>query len=732
MRNLIRNLILVVGLLGTCCASEQRVRVTDPSSAVIAGARVTLYGSDARPISVNTTGSDGTVDLRNVPARAQLRVEVSGFRPYEQNLPTKSESVLEVRLQLASAAETIVVTADATPVEAEKAGAAVSSLDSDTLKVLNLPELSDNLRFVPGAYVSDSGQRGGLSSMFVRGGESTYNKVIVDGVTVNEDSGTSGSFNFGVIPTFQIDRVEMARGAASTLYGSDAMTSVTQLWSGSGSTRVPELKFGSEGGTFSSARGYASLAGARSGFDYNLFGDQFQTEGQGVNDTYENASQGANLGVRFSGTSALRLRLRHSNSRTGVPGDWYPELGVPPNPSAYGRQNDFLGSLALTFAPVRNWQNTLTGFEYNHILRNANLDFASLTGRPGDSLYDSRDHFNRAGFDYLGEVTERVWTRSVFGFRFENENAYLSDSVYTTFNHGIRRNTALYGEQVIDWKRLAITGGLRWEHNENFGNKAVPRAAASFLVLHGGSIFSGTRLRASIAEGIKAPAFEQNLGIAAYETLPNPGLKPEQVQAVEAGLMQGFMANRWSVSALYFHNRFTNQIEWDSLLPSAPACAAAGFSYCMQYVNAEHATAQGAELELQGRLTRRLSVGGSYTYTSIVAQDPSALLRRPKHFGTALVAYSGTHWGASLAGSFIGRRTDYDYQVDYYSGQSAIPLTDAGYARLDASAYCDITHRLTAYATVQNLLNHKYEEVAGYPAYKATFRAGMRVRLGGA
>ena len=149
----------------------------------------------------------------------------------------------------------------------------------------------------------------------MRGGDSRYNKVIVDGVAVNDPGGT---FDFGVVPMYQVDRLEFVRGAESTLYGSDAMTSVIQTWTATGTTRTPELRFGAEGGTFGTARGYASLAGARGRFDYNLFGEQFNTEGQGINDQYSSSLEGANLGVQIAPRAAFRLRTRHFTDRSGV------------------------------------------------------------------------------------------------------------------------------------------------------------------------------------------------------------------------------------------------------------------------------------------------------------------------------------------------------------------------------------------------------------------------------
>ena len=143
--------------------------------------------------------------------------------------------------------------------------------------------------------------------------------MIVDGVYISEPGET---FDFGSLPLAQTDRLEFARGAQSTLYGSDAMTSVVQVWTRTGSTPVPELRFGADGGNFGTANGYASLAGAHGRFDYNFFGDQFNTDGQGVNNAYSDSLEGANVGAALSDEVSLRVRVRHSNSYAGLPGAW--------------------------------------------------------------------------------------------------------------------------------------------------------------------------------------------------------------------------------------------------------------------------------------------------------------------------------------------------------------------------------------------------------------------------
>jgi len=150
--------------------------------------------------------------------------------------------------------------------------------------------------------------------------------------------------------------------------------------------------------------------------------------------------------------------------------------------------------------------------------------------------------------------------------------------------------------------------------------------------------------------------------------------------------------------------------------------------------------AQGAEVELQGRIRKRLSLNMAYTYDSTqilnapycaddacgttLYETGNPLLRRPKHSATTLLSYSGTRWGANLGGSFVGRRPDSDFvdNLVYHA---------AGYARVDLGGWFVINSRITAYANVQNALNDHYNEVVGYPALTANFRAGVRFRIGG-
>lgn len=731
-----RILIAFFALLSTAFASGLKLRVVDPLDAAVSAARVIVLDTSGRVVAQSTTAGDGTASISAANGSYTVKVLAAGFAVSETKIQTPSE-VVTVKLSVATATENVVVTATATPVPASETGVASYGLEGNQIDLLNEPSSADVLRFLPGAYVANSGRQGGLSTLFVRGGETRYNKVIVDGVPVTmNDAG--GNFNFGVVPMEQVGRLELQRGANSTLYGSDAMTSVVQAWSPQGTTRVPLLTFGADGGSFASAHGYASLSGAVQRFDYNVFGDQFDTNGRGVNDTYQNSMQGANVGYAFNDKVSLRARVRHWNSRTGVPGAWdFGATKLAPDTDQYTRENNLLANAGLNVSFSRNVQATFSGFDFRHTRRN--FDNVTDPGRPFDEFFDSHGRFNTAGFEAQGVYTPRPWAQSVFGYRFENETGWLgSDFVSFGFPgstkspSGLRRNNAVFGEEIVTWNRFSVITGVRFEHNPSFGEKVVPRASATYLLTSGHGVLGGTRLRVAYAEGIKAPTFEQSYGeTGSFVTRPNPDLKAEQVRSLEGGFIQDFADGKYSLAATYFNNRFSNLINFVTVDFT---------TFEGQFQNLNKSMAHGAELELDGRLAKHLTATGSYTYTSsqaLVAApcfDTSCtgpgqeLFRRPKHFGQALVTYVAPRWGASVAGSFVGRRRD----SDFFFGLVQPPVSSvAGYARVDVSGWRNINRYVTAYASVYNLLNNHYQEVAGYPALRTNFRAGLRFSLGG-
>jgi len=728
-------------------AADLKIKVVDPNSVAVAGAEVSVFPQgQSAPSAVVLTSSEGLASIAGLKDGAyRVQVLAPGFAAKTLDTSVPQSSALTVNLAIAAASELVVVTATRTPLPEQESGASVSTLENGQLQVMQPVAASDALRFLPGAVVNTVGQRGGQSSLFVRGGDSRYNKVIIDGVPVDDPGGI---FDFGTVPLSGADRLEFLRGAQSTLYGSDAMTSVVQIFTRAGSSESPEVRFGADGGNFSTAHGYASLAGAADRFDYNLFGDQFNTQGSGINDDYSNSLEGANLGVRLSERATLRVRARHSDSRSGVQGEWKFD-GLPPlapDADARARQNNLLASAELTVTGSAHWQHRVTAFEYNH--RTLNED--TLPDRGCDvTVFDFTDcffrdlaHINRAGLNYQGDYIPRDWAQTTLGYELEDENGFFNTAftstdannnpiIATQFTHGLRVNHALFAQQRISRGRLSVIAGLRYVHNDSFGDRAVPRVAVTCLALRGGHRLSGTRLRFSYAQGIKEPRFEESFGISGvFPSDPNPNLKPEENRAFETGFEQSLFGGAYALSAIYFNNQFRNQIEFTTNPKD----------FNGEYVNVNRSMAHGVEVTLKGRLTKHWSLDSAYNYTSTqILEAPlctpqnfcdpllaagKPLIRRPRHSGSLLLSYFGSRWGANLAGSFVGRRPDSDFLG---LGINHAP----GYARLDLGGWYAIHPRVTAYVNIENALDKRYEEVVGYPALGINFRAGLRFRIGG-
>jgi vitamin B12 transporter len=683
-------------------------------------------GSDTA-LENSTTSAEGIATFGEFPSgRYRIQVLAAGFATRTEDIASVHPEVILLQLRLATASQTVVVTATGTLVPAEESGASISTIESAQLETMQPIAADDAVRFLPGAVVNTAGQRGGLSSLFVRGGQSTYNKVIVDGVAVDNPGET---FDFGTLPLTEADRVEFLRGTQSTLYGSDAMTSVVQVWTRTGSTQVPELRFGAEGGNFGTANGYASLAGARGRFDYNLFGDQFDSNGLGVNDAYSDSLAGANVGMALSDRAALRMRVRHSNSQTGLPGEWNfnGDPLLAPDPSESAHLNSLLGSVELTVAAPSGWQHRLAAFDYLYRYTDVNLNSNPASYDSFPDKYGT--HVNRVGFEYQGDHSERTWAHTTFGYRIENETGLVNDTDFPPPALGQRLDQDGYLQQQVTLGRLSMIAGGRFVHSSAYGNTGVPRVALTLLALRGGEVFSGTRLRFSYATGFMEPALYETFGEPGYGYAPNHGLLPERTRAFEAGIEQSLLAGRWALNATYFNNLFHDQIE---AIPNPTG------EY--QFFNLEQSFGQGAEVEWQGRIRSKLSLNAAYTYTSTeILENPqctpatpcgfpyapgSPLLLRPKHSATTLLSYLGKRWAANLAGSFVSARPDSDF--DGFKINHA-----AGYVRADFGGWYAINSRMTAYANVENALDRRYNEVLGYPALPLNFRAGFRFRIGG-
>ena len=251
----------------------------------------------------------------------------------------------------------VLVTGQIAPTEQEQSPAPSSILTSEQIVQRQAISLPDLLYTQPGISFARTGPVGGLTTLFLDGGNSNYTKVFIDGTPANEPG---GNFDYSNLSLDNIDKVEVVHGAESTLYGSDAMSGVIQLFSHRGTTEIPSFTLFSDGGNLSSGRGGGQVSGLLGKFDYSGAGSYLSTAGQGPNDSFINRSLAGNAGYSFSDTDQVRLTVRSNSSWAAIPG---PTLLEPPTLGQYYAYQDLTANLAWTFKTGDHWQHRLSGWD---------------------------------------------------------------------------------------------------------------------------------------------------------------------------------------------------------------------------------------------------------------------------------------------------------------------------------------------------------------------------------
>lgn len=690
--------------------------LTDPSGASVAGVRVTAQregGSSAKALSTDS-GVDGNYSLALAAGRYHVVVTKEPFtaREAEVTLQPGETLTLSFRLELAPMASTVLVTGEVSPILEEQSPAPSSILASEQIEQRQTVTLADLLYTQPGVSIARTGPMGGLTTLFLDGGNSNYTKVFIDGTPANEPG---GNFDFSNLSLDNVDKIEVVHGAESALYGSDAMSGVIQLFSHRGTTEVPSFTLYSDGGNLSSARGGGQLSGALGHFDYSGAGSYFQTAGQGPNDAFINRSFAGNFGYSFSDTDELRLTVRSNSSWAGIPG---PTLEQPPTLGQYYAYQDLTTGLAWLLNTGDHWQHRLSGWD-------SRIVDANFIPGYGPAFVDQ---YNTAGFS---EQSNYSFIKGLvaLGYQYYVENGYPSGIVGGT--HARRNNQAGFADgRWFPVGRVTLSAGFRVEDNTTFGVRAVPRAGVAYAARYGTGFWGNTRLRFAYGKGIKEPALEQSFG--SDPCYPgNPNLEPEESQTVNASVDQFFASDRARISLSFFANRFSDIISFAPNPPPNP-------NFCGSYFNTDLARARGINLSTELRLKRWLTIDGYYTHdatrvlqTDNPPSDPDytpgdPLLRRPPNSLSLIlnVHYAKVNW--NFIGYFSGVRPDINFTLFPYA-----ITNNPGYARFDMAASYNVSRAFALTARVINLFNKQYQDALGYPALGQTYSLGVRYTFAG-
>lgn len=677
----------------------------------------------------------GRFELKTNTTGCRVEVRLTGFEP--ASVPCASAAAgqsLRLVLNVAPIQETTIVTATRTEAPASQAGASATVFTAEDLERRQTPLVADLLMATPGSMVVRSGAPGSLTSLFVRGGESDYNKVLLDGVPLNEPG---GSFYLNNLTTENLERVEIVRGAYSSLFGSDAMASVIQLFTrrADRTARRPQLSAQIDGGTYHTFHANAGVSGTTERLDYSFSGARFDTDNRVPNSGLGNTTLSANVGVPIGGTATLRLVGRGELERVGTPGTT--AFGRPDLDALFER-HDGIGSISLDQQVNRAFRQRASYSLATSNQRSTNLladppYTATFGGRAAlfessDFLNDSRTDLKRHHASYQADW--RLTTGARHGDHlltlladWDGERATEEDRIFVSHTSNSRNNFGVAAEQQMLWPRAFVTIGGRIERNGTFGTAAVPRGTVVYVAHRPSGSAGETRIKASAGTGIKEPTMLESFSLSPYFR-GNPDLKPERSRSLEVGIEQRVARDRAKFELTYFHNRFRDII---SLLTTNPS------TFEGRFFNVGVTRARGLEAGVEVAPVAAIRARGGYTLLDskiVESASPTHPLfglgkqafRRPRHSGFAGITLGWNRVAADLNGVFIGKFVDSDF------GLFDPPLVEnPGHTTWDTRIAVTLTPRVTGTLAIDNLAGRDYSEPFGYQPLRRAIRAGLRL-----
>jgi vitamin B12 transporter len=609
----------------------------------------------------------------------------------------------------------LVVTPTRLPTPPDEVVSSVTTITGEDLRARGIRFVGDALREVPAATVVQVGSYGGVSSLFLRGGESDYVKVLIDGVPVNQ---SGGAYNWANLTTDNVDRIEVLRGPGSVLYGSDAVSGVVQVFTRRGQGR-PAIEGGGEAGTFGTVSGNVGLSGGGDRIKYSADASRFTTDGiYAFNNDYGNTVLSGALTAAPDSATDASLSVRYADNRYRFPTDF---AGV------LADSNQFNAEKALTL-----------GADLGRRLGERYAVHLSAGGSHTDGEFDDRSDnaADTVGFGFASHRDSRAQRGNLDG----RLNASLSQALTVTAGAQVERETerqsgettsnfggiattpdtpfdrgrttfGYYAQGVLDLPSgLAVNVNARLDDNSAFGTFFTYRAGAVYRLP------SRTRLRASVGRAFKAPTFCEQFCDAPF-VVGDSTLSPERSTSWEVGVEQGIAGGRLSLWATYFDQRFRDMIVYDGgAAPGEPT-----------YLNGAAARARGLETGLTVALTAGVRASASYTYLDTEATDDAGmpsptfaagdrLIRRPKH-SADLALRARLLERVLLGGSvtYVGRRDDVDFN-QFPSQRVELP----GYGLVDLAGEVELLRAalgrpgVSVVLRVENLFDQEYDQVVGF------------------
>lgn len=581
-------------------------------------------------------------------------------------------------------ADEVIVTSTRLLVTQSEAGTSVSVISADDIEIRGLTNIGEVLASAPGVTVNSNGGFGGQSAARIRGGATGHTLVLVDGVPVNDTTSPAGGYDFAHLGTANIERVEVLKGAQSTLWGSDAIGGVVSIISKTPADGLSGQAFG-EAGSFSTFRGGASAAYGDDG-SY-IQGGATILRSDGISkadeiygnteaDGYENNSYYVKGRYDF-GAAALSAHLRYIDADT-----------------------DF-DSFAFVFPGVADGADTA---ESKELTARAAGEFSLFDGRLDNEISGGWTDIDRQNFSGGAPTFGADGAREIYRYQ---GNLQIADNHRTAF--GAEHEKTRSGNDTADITgifalyearfagEVILTGGIRHDDHSEFGGETTGRVAANWTA---SEIFT---LSASWGQGFRAPSLFQTTFFCCGAMQPNPNLQPETSNGFDVGLSMQIPGGRGELSVTYFDQSTKNLIDFDF--------AAGG------YINVALADASGLEVSGSFDVADWARLDLNFAHTDVVDGNGTPLIRIPENTGDAALTLSPL---PAVSLSAIVR-----YNGEEQDTQGLIE----DWTRIDLTARYAISDAIELYGSIENLFDIQYQQLLGYGTPGLSGRAGLRAKF---
>ncbi len=608
------------------------------------------------------------------------------------NSPTLKAAILAAPLltiaqpvsaQDTDARDTIIVTGTRFETPLDQIGRSVSVISKEQIEIRQQHFLFDVLNSVPGVQVTRSGSFGALASVSLRGLPSDQTLVVQDGVVLNNPSSFGNSFNFANFDTAVVERIEVLRGAQSTLYGSDAIGGVINIVTKDGREGLGGEAF-IEGGSFGTYRGAASLLAGNerasgritiSGVTTKGFSSADEANGNVEDDGFENTTISSKSRFAPAANLTFELVAQYQNSENEFDGF----SGGPVDADEIGESEEF--SIA-GFATHSAFQGLLENRLSITYLRNDRLNLSSST-----PTFDALG--KRISYEYQGTIKPADWISIIAGAEYDEQESEVT--VGFGGNQEIETISGFGLVQLQPVSFITFNAGVRHDASSDFSDETTFSVSTAIEIPQ-----TKTILRGSFAEGFRAPTAGE-LGF-------NPNLFAEFSDGWDIGIEQPLFGDRARLSATYFDQKIDDLIAFDLS--------------AFTFVNIQEFSTKGVEIALDANIYDWLTLAASYTYTDAVNLSTTiAAGNQPEdRISIELSAQPVDRLTLSVGVSYNGEEID-----------GAAVLDD--FVLVNVRAAYAVSDQLELFARVENATDADYQDNLGYGTAPASVFGGVRARF---